>query len=715
VRVVLLVAVPAAAFGQTLADSIGGCGGVPPQTTISVGPSNYLAALAGLQPGERLLLAPGTYTGGLPIDGLNGALNNCIVIEGPDAGPPAVFPGRDCCNTISIRNSSYLAIRNLELDGQGRLGDGVKAEFNVSPTHHITLENLYIHGHGADQQIVGINTKSAAWNWVVRRSVIEGAGTGIYFGDSDGNQEFVGGLIEHNLIRDTIGYNMQIKHQNGRVSGAPANGTTIIRHNVFSKAQGASTGSAARPNLLVGHWPLSGTGANDTYLIYGNFFYQNPVEALFQGEGNVALYDNLFLNDFAPSVFPAIAIQPHNDVPKAIEVFHNTVVAAGPGILVTGGAAGFQQRVRANAVFSASPAILGGNAFDNVTGSRAAAISFLVNPFGTIGDGLDLFPLTGTLSGPPVDTTGLTGFLDWDLDFNGHPRDATFRGAYSGEGSNPGWPPALERKPEPAPPPVDLAVNDAAVAEGGTGARSTVFTVTLSAASSQTVTVDYQTSDGTATEGIDYLPGLGTIAFPPGTISKTLIVTIIGDRIFEPDETFFVNLSNPVNGTLVDDQGLGIITNDDAQGLSIDDVTVTEPPTGTVAAVFTVTLAPTSGSTVNVNYTTVDDTATSPGDFQADSGTVEFSPGASTQPISVLVSSDAVPDGIETFFVDLTSSSGAAIAHARGTGTIFDPGAFFTLTPCRLIDTRNPDGPLGGPALVANTILAAPRFRSSRQ
>jgi hypothetical protein len=250
---------------------------------------------------------------------------------------------------------------------------------------------------------------------------------------------------------------------------------------------------------------------------------------------------------------------------------------------------------------------------------------------------------------------------------------------------------------------VDLAVNDAAVAEGGTGARSTVFTVTLSAASSQTVTVDYQTSDGTATEGSDYLPGLGTIAFPPGTISKTLIVTIIGDRIFEPDETFFVNLSNPVNGTLVDDQGLGIITNDDAQGLSIDDVTVTEPPTGTVAAVFTVTLAPTSGSTVNVNYTTVDDTATSPGDFQADSGTVEFSPGASTQPISVLVSSDAVPDGIETFFVDLTSSSGAAIAHARGTGTIFDPGAFFTLTPCRLIDTRNPDGPLGGPALVANT------------
>ena len=70
----------------------------------------------------------------------------------------------------------------------------------------------------------------------------------------------------------------------------------VIRRNVFSKSSNSSTGSLARPNLLVGHSPLSGTGVDDRYEIYGNFFFQNPTEALFQGEGNVALYDNLFVN-----------------------------------------------------------------------------------------------------------------------------------------------------------------------------------------------------------------------------------------------------------------------------------------------------------------------------------------------------------------------------------------------------------------------------------
>ena len=51
-----------------------------------------------------------------------------------------------------------------------------------------------------------------------------------------------------------------------------------------------STGGSARPNLLVGGFPPTGWGANDSYEIYGNFFYNNPVEALFQGTGNIKLY-----------------------------------------------------------------------------------------------------------------------------------------------------------------------------------------------------------------------------------------------------------------------------------------------------------------------------------------------------------------------------------------------------------------------------------------
>ncbi len=431
----------------TTATEVGGCGGTVAERVLAADPSSYRALLDTLGPGDLLQLAPGTYAQGLPLDGVSGEPGRCIVIEGPASGAPAVFTGRDCCNTVSLINVSYLVIRRLELDGQGRLGDGVKAEGTADWVHHLTLEDLTLRGHDADQQIVGINAKCPAWNWVIRKNVIESAGTGIYLGNSDGEAPFVAGLIEHNLIVDTIGYNLQIKHQNQRETGLgqPASGSTIIRHNVFSKASGGSTGGAARPNLLVGHWPLSGAGQDDDYLIYGNLFYQNPTEALFQAEGNVIFYDNLLVNDSGP----AVHVQPHQDQPRQIRLFHNTVVASGAGLQVIGGLGGFIREVTGNAVFAAPP-LSGGTQTDNTAAAYAAAASYLANPGGAISgatDRLDLFPLPGALSGA-VDLTGLTAYEDSGLDFNGSPRPGTFRGAYAGEGANPGWLLALARKPE---------------------------------------------------------------------------------------------------------------------------------------------------------------------------------------------------------------------------------------------------------------------------
>ncbi|MEE8524211.1 MAG: hypothetical protein V3T72_09795 [Thermoanaerobaculia bacterium] len=447
-QLVLIALALASAAGATTVAEIGGCAGTVAERTLAADPTDYLSVVAGLQPGDLLQLEAGTYADGLPVIDLHGAPDRCIVIEGPEAGA-AVFTGRDCCNTISIRDSSYVVVRGLELDGEDRLGDGVKAESESAAAHHLTLEDLVIRGHGAGQQIVGINTKSPAWNWVIRQNVIEAAGTGIYLGNSDGEQEFVNGLIEHNLIVDTLGYNLQIKHQNGRDVGLgmPADATTVIRHNVFSKAENAAGGGNARPNLLLGHWPLAGPGADDDYLVYGNFFHQNPTdEALLQAEGNVIVYGNLFLNDVGSAVF----IQPHNDVPKRIRVFQNTVVASATGLQVVGGDAGFEQRLIGNASFAAVP-VAGGTQLDNVTDGYAAASAYLVNPTGVLTgevDRLDLYPLSGTLTGPALDLFGLESYADWDLDFNGTPRAGVFRGSYAGEGVNPGWLPALERKPE---------------------------------------------------------------------------------------------------------------------------------------------------------------------------------------------------------------------------------------------------------------------------
>jgi hypothetical protein len=410
---------------------------------IDADPSNYRALLKSLNAGDTMLLETGTYARGLPISNKRGTSAQPIVITGPE-DQSAVFTGNDCCNTVQLNNASFVEIRNLTLDGAGSRGAfGVDAR---GVCHDITIESLRIINHGSGQQTVGISNKGPAWNWVIRGNTIIGAGTGMYLGNSDGKAPFVNGLIEHNLVVDTLGYNLQIKHQAPRSTdvGLPSGESrTIIRHNVFSKQHNASTGVGARPNVLVGHFPLSGTGSNDRYEIYGNFFHENPVEALFQGEGNVVLHDNVFVNTSGS----AVHIQAHNDKPRAVTVYHNTMVAAGNGIRVTGGNPGFVQTIIGNAVFAGTP-IVGPNQQGNVTGSYASAADYLVAPLAPLGV-LDLFPKAGQLIGEAIDLEMFSGFVDGRLDFNGGVRIGLRRGAYEGEELNPGW--RLERGIKPRP------------------------------------------------------------------------------------------------------------------------------------------------------------------------------------------------------------------------------------------------------------------------
>ena len=413
---------------------------------VTANADNYRELLTRLDPGDTLLLQPGVYKKGLPVHRLHGNKDKPVIIMGPPNGPLPVFSARYGHNTISIINASYIVIRNLELDGQGVAVDGVKCEGTADWAHNITLENLVIKGHGNNQQTVGISTKCPAWNWIIRNNTILGAGTGIYLGNSDGNAPFVAGLIEHNLIKDTIGYNLQIKHQNARpeIPGMPSESSvTIIRYNVFSKEKEAATGPLARPNVLVGHWPVKGNGSKDTYEIYGNFFYQNPSEALFQGEGNIALYNNLFFNDHGD----VIRIQPHNEIPRAIHIFYNTVITTKTGISVIlgQGSENYVQHVSANVIFASNP-IMAKSQESNSICKKKEAVDYLVKPFAPLGT-MDLYPKVKKMKSQPVDTTPFRAFKDWDIDFNGHKRNEHSRGAYGGEGINPGWLPQMERKP----------------------------------------------------------------------------------------------------------------------------------------------------------------------------------------------------------------------------------------------------------------------------
>jgi Ca2+-binding RTX toxin-like protein len=97
-----------------------------------------------------------------------------------------------------------------------------------------------------------------------------------------------------------------------------------------------------------------------------------------------------------------------------------------------------------------------------------------------------------------------------------------------------------------------------------------IFTVSLGGANSSTVTVDFDTVDGSALAGEDYTANSGQLTFAPGETQKTITVPVSSDGIEEGDEFFLVNLSNATSSArIVDAQGVGIIENDDRQLIDV--------------------------------------------------------------------------------------------------------------------------------------------------
>jgi hypothetical protein len=218
--------------------------------------------------------------------------------------------------------------------------------------------------------------------------------------------------------------------------------------------------------------------------------------------------------------------------------------------------------------------------------------------------------------------------------------------------------------------PPTLSIDDVTLAEGDVGTTIAAFTATLSHASAQTVTVDFSTSDGSASSG-DYVAVSGTLTFAPGETAQPLNVEVIGDVVPEPDETFFVNLASPVNATLLDGQGAGTISNDDLPALSIADVAVTEGAGGTVGAIFNVILSAPSTQVVSVSFATMDVSATvADGDYVPASGSLVLAPGTTSQTLTVTVNGDEDIESDEVFLVALSSPTNATIAAGQARGTI---------------------------------------------
>jgi large repetitive protein len=233
----------------------------------------------------------------------------------------------------------------------------------------------------------------------------------------------------------------------------------------------------------------------------------------------------------------------------------------------------------------------------------------------------------------------------------------------------------------------NLVINDVTVNEGNAGITNATFTVSLSApAGPGGVTFNIATANGSATAGTDYVAqSLTGQTIPAGSSTYTFTVLLNGDTLNEPSESYFVNVTSVLNAVVVDGQGVGTITNDDPlPSLSINDVTVTEGNSGTVNAVFTVTLSAASGQTVSVNYATANGTAAQPADYTNTSGTLTFTAGQTTRTITVPVVGETAPEANETFFVNLSGATNATLSDNQGLGTITNDDVPVTVSPASL-------------------------------
>lgn len=222
-----------------------------------------------------------------------------------------------------------------------------------------------------------------------------------------------------------------------------------------------------------------------------------------------------------------------------------------------------------------------------------------------------------------------------------------------------------------------IAISDVVVTEGTNITTTAIFTVSLFPTSSQTVTVDYTTAADTALTHDDFTAQSGTVTFAPGQLAQQIAIEIVGDLVDEPDETFFLSLSNPINADLIDAQAVGTIIDDDGDSaLTVNDVTVNESDSSQTIAYVTVMLSPVATEVVTMSYRTRDGTAQADTDFEAANGELIFAAGEISKTVEVTVAGDNVDEGVsENFTFQLIKATNATLTNSEALITILDNDA----------------------------------------
>jgi YD repeat-containing protein len=211
-----------------------------------------------------------------------------------------------------------------------------------------------------------------------------------------------------------------------------------------------------------------------------------------------------------------------------------------------------------------------------------------------------------------------------------------------------------------------VSVSDATAAEGG----ALVFTVTRSVNTSAAISLNYATSNGTATAPGDYTAASGVVSFAIGEATKTFSVNTVPDSLFETSETVNVTLSNPPAGvTIGDGAGIGTISDTSvAPSFSINDMSSGEGATLS----FTITKSGSTTLSHNVTFQTANGSAIAGSDYAAQGPTtLTFAAGETTKSVAIATTQEAVYEANENFVVYLSAATGGAtIGDSQGVGTI---------------------------------------------
>jgi len=262
------------------------------------------------------------------------------------------------------------------------------------------------------------------------------------------------------------------------------------------------------------------------------------------------------------------------------------------------------------------------------------------------------------------------------------------------------------------------AVNADESIGAGFGAEFT-FTLTLTEAVNDAVTVQYRTIAGSALERIDYPGQLGTVTFAPNELTQTITFRATSDNVDEFDEALVLELFNPDGAGFADNQHVlrttAFVLDDDGVGndlsMFVSSPVIVEGHNGTREAIFDVSLSRASASTLTFDYATVDGTAVAGSDYVAKTGSLSFAPGQTSREVRVTVTGDRAIEPSEFFslLVEPTAALADGGIGAAGTATILDDdagGALPTVSIEGISATESIGSGFGGPVKFLITLSA---------